>query len=244
MDKTKASQVTGKLIPHFDNLTLCANRFPMEISPGIKPYKPEKWPLVKDRVSYLLHISAGLDVLDVGCAGKKADGRIPDVATTLHHALKLVCKSLVGVDSDEGGIQLLAREGFEVTCDDVITMDLQRSFDLIIAGEIIEHLSNPESALKNLGKHLNKTGRLILTTCNPFYYRQQSKILRKGSIQVHPEHTAWYDPMTMGVLLNNAGFKIIKGAWLSSSKKWSPMVLLTNRRKYWNPNFLIEAGLK
>ena len=123
-------------------------------------------------------------------------------------------------------------------------MDLQRTFDLIIAGEIIEHLPNPGLALKNLGKHLKKTGRLILTTCNPFYYRQQSKILRKGHIQVHPEHTAWYDPLTMGVLLKNSGFKIIKGTWLSSSKRWNPMMLLANRRKYWNPNFLIEAGLK
>ena len=218
--------------------------FTMETNPGIIPCEPEKWPVVKDRVSYLIHVAAGLDVLDVGCTGKKADGRIPDVATTLHQALKPLCKSLVGVDSDEGGIKLMKRDGFKVTCDDIITMDLQRTFDLIVAGEIIEHVSNPGLALKNLGKHLKKTGRLILTTCNPFYYRQQSKILRKGHIQVHPEHTAWYDPLTMGVLLNNSGFKIIKGTWLSSSKRWNPMMLLANRRKYWNPNFLIEAGLK
>ena len=216
----------------------------METSPGITPYKPEKWPVVKDRVSYLVQLASGLEVLDVGCTGKKADGRIPDSAASLHQALKPVCKSLVGVDSDEGGVTHMASEGFKVICVDVSTMDLQRTFDLIIAGEIIEHLPNPGIALNNLGKHLNKTGRLVLTTCNPFYYRQQSKILRKEHIQVHPEHTAWYDPLTMGVLLNSSGFKVTKGVWLASKKRRNPMMLLANRRKYWNPNFLIEAVLR
>ena len=216
----------------------------METSPGITPYKPEKWPVVNDRVSYLKQLAANLEVLDVGCTGKKGDGRIPDVTTTLHQALKPVCKSLVGVDNDKSGIKIMEREGFKVICCDITLMNLQRTFDVIIAGEIIEHLSNPGVALKTLGKHLNKAGRLVLTTCNPFYYRQQSKIMRKGHIQVHPEHTAWYDPLTMGVLLNNSGFTVIKGAWLSSRKRWNPMMPLAYWRRYWNPNFLIEAVLK
>ena len=216
----------------------------METSPGITPYKPEMWPVVNDRVSYLKQLAAGLEVLDVGCTGKKADGRIPDVVTTLHQALKPVCKSLVGVDNDASGIKTMEREGLKVICCDITLMNLQRTFDLIIAGEIIEHLSNPGLALKNLGKHLNQTGRLVVTTCNPFYYRQQSKILRKGHIQVHPEHTAWYDPFTIGVLLYNSGFEVLKGVWLSSKQRWSPLTLLTNRRRYWSPNFLIEAGFK
>ena len=216
----------------------------METSPGITPYKPENWPVVNDRVSYLKQLAANLEVLDVGCTGKKADGRIPDVATTLHQALKPVCKSLVGIDNDASGIKTMEREGFKVICCDITLMNLQRTFDVIIAGEIIEHLSNPGVALKTLGKHLNKAGRLVLTTCNPFYYRQQSKIMRKGHIQVHPEHTAWYDPLTMSVLLNNSGFTVIKGAWLSSRERWNPMMPLANWRRYWNPNFLIEAVLK
>jgi 2-polyprenyl-3-methyl-5-hydroxy-6-metoxy-1,4-benzoquinol methylase len=216
----------------------------MKTSLRALPYKPEKWPLVKDRVSYLVQLAAGLEVLDVGCTGKKADGHFPDRAATLHQALKPVCKTIVGVDSDEDGIKLMAHAGFQVICDDIATMDLQRTFDLIIAGEVVEHLPNPGLALKNLGKHLNKAGRLVVTTCNPFYYRQQSKILRKGLIQVHPEHTAWYDPITLGFLLNRSGFQVIRGAWLSSRKRWNPMLLLAKRRKYWNPNFLIVATPK
>ena len=216
----------------------------METSSHTIPYQPEKWPLVKDRVSHIMQLAANLDVLDVGCTGTKADGRIPEVSSTLHHALKSVCKTLVGVDSDQEGVRLMTDEGFQVICDDITTMDLERTFDLVIAGEVVEHLSNPGLALKNLGKHLNKSGKLVVTTCNPFYYRQQSKIVRKGRIQVHPEHTAWYDPLTMGVLLNSSGFQIIRGFWLPLRKRWNPMIFLANRRRYWNPNFMIEATLK
>jgi 2-polyprenyl-3-methyl-5-hydroxy-6-metoxy-1,4-benzoquinol methylase len=216
----------------------------METTLSTLPSKPEKWPVVKDRVAYLIQLAAGLEVLDVGCTGKKADGRIPNAAATLHQALRPVCKTIIGVDNDEDGIKLMERAGFQVICADITTTDLERTFDLVIAGEVVEHLPNPGLALKNLGNHLSKTGRLVVTTCNPFSYRQQSKIVRKGLIQVHPEHTAWYDPLTMGVLLNSSGFQVIRGVWLSPGKRWNPMMFLTNRRKYWNPNFMMEASLK
>lgn len=137
----------------------------METTLSALPNQPEKWPLVKDCVAYLMALAAGLEVLDVGCTGKKADGRIPDVAVTLHQALKPVCKTIIGVDNDEGGIRILARASFQVIRADITTMDLERTFDLVIAGEVAEHLPNPGLALKNLVKHLSKTGRLVVTTC-------------------------------------------------------------------------------
>jgi SAM-dependent methyltransferase len=206
--------------------------------------KPEKWPVIKDRISYIRQRVTGLDVLDVGCTGKKANGRIPRANTTLHQSIKPVCKSLVGVDVDADGIRLMKQEGFTVLCDDITSMDLKHTFDIIIAGAVIEHLLNPGLALQNLGKHLRHTGRLVLTTCNPFYYRQQSKILRHGCIQVHWEHVAWYDPLTISVMLGDSGFSIIKGVWLSSQKGWNVMTLLAYWRRYWNPNFLVEATLR
>jgi 2-polyprenyl-3-methyl-5-hydroxy-6-metoxy-1,4-benzoquinol methylase len=206
--------------------------------------EPEKWPVIKDRISYIRQLSTGLDVLDVGCTGRKANGRIPHAGTTLHQAIKPVCKSLVGVDVDADGTRLMEQNGFTVLCDDITSMDLKHTFDIIVAGEVIEHLLNPGLALQNLGKHLRHNGKLLVTTCNPFYYRQQSKILRHGFIQVHREHVAWYDPLTISVMLDDSGFRIIKGVWLSSQKRWNIMTLLAYWRRYWNPNFLVEATLR
>jgi 2-polyprenyl-3-methyl-5-hydroxy-6-metoxy-1,4-benzoquinol methylase len=189
--------------------------------------QPEKWPVIRDRTSYIRDLARGLDVLDLGCAGKKANGRIPDPATTLHHAIEPVCKSLVGVDVDSEAVRRMTEAGFNALCDDITSMNLHHRFDLVVAGEIIEHLLNPASALRNLAKHLKEDGTLVLTTSNPFYYRQQSKILRRGHIQVHREHTAWYDPRTLSVMLHGSGFRL--------AKRW---------RKYWNPSFLVEAKLQ
>ena len=44
--------------------------------------------------------------------------------------------------------------------------DLNQKFDTIIAGEIIEHVDNPKQLVGFLYKHLNKKGRIILTTPN------------------------------------------------------------------------------
>ena len=206
--------------------------------------RPEKWPIIRDRVSYLKDLARGLEVLDVGCAGKKAGGRVPDPSSTLYSAIKPVCRSLLGVDIDREGVRRMAEAGFNVVCDDIGSMNLGRRFDLVIAAEVIEHLFDPGVALKNLGRHLKQNGTLVITTSNPFYYRQQSKILRRGHIQVHHEHTAWYDPQTLSVMLDGAGFAVVKGVWLASRKRWNLMTLLAYWRKYWNPNFLVEARLK
>jgi SAM-dependent methyltransferase len=209
-----------------------------------KGFHPEKWPLVNNRVEYIQNLARGLDVLDVGCTGIRADGRIPEPATSLHQAIRSASGSLLGVDVDPVGVKNLNDAGYRAVCADITTMSIPETFDLIVAGEIIEHLLNPGAALENLGRHLKKTGRLILTTPNPFHYRQQSRILRKGRIKVHTEHTAWYDPMTIGTLLSKTGYEIEKGAWIYSRHRSSFLGIIGKWRKYWNPNFLVVARLK
>lgn len=206
-----------------------------------KALDPQSWPVIHDRTLYLQKLAQGLDVLDVGCTGRKGSGRLPDHAGTLHHAIRPVCGSLTGLDIDAEGIDAMRAAGYRVVCGDVASVSLNRKFDLIIAAEVIEHLPNPGPALCTLKTHLKECGTLVITTCNPFYYRQQSRILRHGTIQVNAVHTCWYDPFTLERMLQSSGLTVIKGAWLPSKKRWSLMSFVTRWRKYWNANFLIEA---
>ena len=201
----------------------------------------KSWPVIRDRTAYIKQRVEGLDVLDIGCTGKKGDGRLPDHASTLHHALRPVCRSLTGIDIDAEGIGVMQDAGYRVVCGDVTSVRLHQKFDFIVAAEVIEHLTNPGLALKNLKEHLKENGILVLTTCNPFYCRQQSRILRHGTIQVNSAHTCWYDPRTIDGMLIRCGLTIIKGAWLSPHKRWNLMTCITRLRKYWNANFLVEA---
>ena len=199
------------------------------------------WPVIRDRTAYIKQRVEGLDVLDVGCTGKKGDGRLPDHVSTLHHALRPGCRSLTGIDIDAKGIGVMQEAGYRVVCGDVTSIRLHQRFDVIVAAEVIEHLTNPGLALMNLKEHLKENGILLLTTCNPFYYRQQSRILRHGTIQVNNGHTCWYDPRTVDGLLKRCGLTIVKGAWLSPHIRWNLMTFITRLRKYWNANFLVEA---
>jgi 2-polyprenyl-3-methyl-5-hydroxy-6-metoxy-1,4-benzoquinol methylase len=197
--------------------------------------------VVRDRTEHLKELARGLNVLDVGCTGRKGSGKLPVHADTLHHALRPVCASLTGLDIDAEGIEAMRTAGYRVVCGDVASARLDQTYDVIIAAEIIEHLPNPGVALCNLKAHLKEGGTLVVTTCNPFYYRQQSRIFRHAAIQVNAHHTCWYDPLTLARMLRSAGFVVVKGAWISPRKRWNPMTFAARWRKYWNPNFLVEA---
>jgi len=77
---------------------------------------PRSWPVIRDRTDYLKRLAAGLDVLDVGCTGKKGSGRLPIGASTLHHAIRPACASLTGLDIDAEGIEVMRRAGYRAVC--------------------------------------------------------------------------------------------------------------------------------
>ena len=62
-----------------------------------------------------------------------------------------------------------ARErGFDVRAGDAQALDLGRTFDVVWAGELIEHLSCAGAFLDGARRHLEPGGRLVLTTPNAF----------------------------------------------------------------------------
>src|SRR5512137_2694450 len=104
---------------------------------------PVSWPVIRDRIAYLKKLVRGMDVLDIGCTGRKGSGRLPDHTGTLHHAIRPVCASLTGVDIDAGGVEAMRAAGYRVVLGDAALVRLNHTFDVIIAAEVIEHLSNP-----------------------------------------------------------------------------------------------------
>lgn len=48
-------------------------------------------------------------------------------------------------------------------------MELKERFDTILAGEIIEHLDNPQAFLEGCYTILNPGGHLVISTPNPYY---------------------------------------------------------------------------
>ncbi|KKU98756.1 MAG: Methyltransferase type 11, partial [Candidatus Jorgensenbacteria bacterium GW2011_GWC1_48_8] len=79
-----------------------------------------------------------------------------------------------------------------------------RKFDLIIAIELVEHLSNPEKFIKNCFSILKPNGRVLITTPNKGYYR-------KGSIWISdlpPVHLFWLSPKTFNYIAEENGLNL------------------------------------
>ena len=139
-------------------------------------------------------------VLDVGCASH-------DHVETHVWIHKLLCEKarrVVGIDT-----RLPEEErAYNIVKADVETMELDEKFDLIVAGELIEHLSNPGAFLERARKHLKEGGRLVLTTPNPWdWTRFVRAVLRMPLIPVK-DHVCWYDEQMIANLGNRYGFKV------------------------------------
>ena len=88
---------------------------------------------------------------------------------------------------------------------DAQDFDLGRQFEVVFAGELIEHLDDVHGFLASVRRHLQPGGRLVLTTPNAFYVG--NFVYRFGGHgQVHPEHTCWYCEDTLRHVLWRNGF--------------------------------------
>jgi 2-polyprenyl-3-methyl-5-hydroxy-6-metoxy-1,4-benzoquinol methylase len=193
------------------------------------------------------YIGTGV-VLDIGCVdsrpsqGKTAE-RLRTRPNLLFRQIREVNSQLTGVDIDADGIEILRQSGYQVICDNAETMDLDQKFDVIVAGEVIEHLENPGAFLRNLREHLAPGGHLVITTPNPFYAKQTWKIWRHGQPSVHEDHTCWFDPLTLGQLLERTGFELIEGSWVQSKDSWFK-VWKALLRRYFSHSFIVVASAR
>jgi 2-polyprenyl-3-methyl-5-hydroxy-6-metoxy-1,4-benzoquinol methylase len=161
-----------------------------------------------ERIQRIMALVKDKDVLDVGCV----DHHVSKEAGThwLHRHIRYHAASVLGLDYDRAAVEALSTKGYEIVVGDAEDFELNRVFDLVIAAELIEHLNNPALFLACARRHLKEEGQLVLTTPNPFYPKRQFEILIRGRAEVHGEHTRWFCPQTLGVMLSNAGFRDVE----------------------------------
>jgi 2-polyprenyl-3-methyl-5-hydroxy-6-metoxy-1,4-benzoquinol methylase len=159
------------------------------------------------RTDEILKVVNGPDILDVGCAG-----HIPrtDSPHWLHGRLREKYPSLTGLDLNEKNIRLLQELGYErLYVDSAEDFSFQNSFDTIVAGELIEHLSNPGSFLNRCRAHLKNGGRVVLSTPYVFslLYILYAFLKYPNTCQ-NEEHTVWFCPKTLVELASRSGFRV------------------------------------
>ena len=159
-----------------------------------------------DRYKLIAEIVKGKRVLDVGCVDHSLKSR--DITMWLHHVICHNANYVLGMDYEKEAIDDLRKEGYNVICADATDFDLNEKFDVIVAGEFIEHLVNPGLFLQCARKHLEDDGILVTTTPNAqglIYFLQNLFI---GHEIDNPDHVCFHSPRTLSALLYRSGFSV------------------------------------
>jgi SAM-dependent methyltransferase len=174
--------------------------------------------LIQSRVGYICELADGKDILDVGVVEHVVEAA--DSETWLHGKLRARARTCLGVDILEEGIRRLRDRGFDVVCADLTQGPLDRTFDLIVCGEVLEHLPAPQVLVSNLARMLRAGGRIAVTAPNPWYLNTALKaILGRHPYPDSADHVCWFDPATIAELAERAGLKLAR--W-TGVEDWNP----------------------
>ncbi len=158
-----------------------------------------KGKIVKDRLKLIATYVKDKEVLDVGCAGCPYNPKkVP------FDIIKKYAKSYVGLDIRESDDEKIVQGDAETT-------NLNKKFDVIVAGDIIEHLSNQGLFLDNMARHLKQKGILIISTPNI-----KSRWIFSPT---NKEHTFWHSKQTFIQVVKRHGYKVKDFYYYFGNKK-------------------------
>jgi hypothetical protein len=148
------------------------------------------------RPAFILERVKGKVVLDVGATGQ------------MHAAIAKVATKVYGWDREDGpGVTGL-------NLDDVtLALPVYPDVQIIVLGEVLEHLSNPGWFLTRL--RAAYPCPTIISVPSAFSEAGRQMAL-KGIECVNLDHCAWYSPKTLSVLLTRAGYRIAEFAYYNA----------------------------
>ncbi len=188
------------------------------------------------RTEMLVQDCAAKRVLHLGCADfpfteeKLANG------TMLHGALKKVASELYGSDLHVASLSLM-RENFPncVFFEPRDTPgDIASKIDVVVAGEILEHVCNFSEFGTELRSYCKNHAELIVTTPNAYSFKGAARALAGREAQ-HPDHLSLSSPSTLKRLFGQFGFQCIAEQFYNSQSRGGSMSAVS---------FLIGQSLK
>lgn len=146
--------------------------------------------LYRDKIDWIVPKTKGKKVLDLGCVRHNIEETRK--SEWLHGLIVGVASDVLGVDYLVDEVKALQNSGYKVACANVETMDLPGKYEVVVAGDLIEHLNNFGLFLERVKHHLADDGIFVLTTPNPVNLMRFVRVLASGKPGANPEHTCWF----------------------------------------------------
>lgn len=168
-----------------------------------------------EKYARIVELCTGRRVLHLGCVGftdSPVEEKVRLAKSSLHQRLT-DCSDCTGIDLDGESVAQLQERGIfknvlvaDAEALDKLGLNLPQ-FDVAVAGDIIEHLSNPGKMLDGVKKRLKPDGLLVISTPNAFglpgYLRFIAGRYREGL-----QHVLAFNPIVLQQLLERHGYEI------------------------------------
>jgi SAM-dependent methyltransferase len=131
----------------------------------------------------------------------------------LHADLQGKCKELIGIDLDKSAIEVL-REVCHITdtiygnAEELDKLFPAGRFDTIIAGDVVEHMSNVGLFFNSARKVLKPGGELIITVPNAFSIKRILGAILLRQERNNPDHLYFFSAMTLRQAAHRFGYDL------------------------------------
>lgn len=192
------------------------------------------------RVPFILDRSKGKRVIHFGCTDHidVIHEKIKN-NTWLHGLLSSTCSDLAGIDINAEAIKVVKECGY----DQVFLVDIEKEevpeairakeWDLMVMGEIVEHVPNPVEFLSHIrSKFKGVVKELMITVPNALSYMNFHHSLRDVEV-INSDHVYWFTPYTITKVVDLAGYKVrsIHLVDHGAPSRWPMKTLRINRVK-------------
>jgi len=152
-------------------------------------------------------IGSGKKVLELGCA----TGRVSRLLKEIKNC------EVTGVEFSASAAELA-----HPYCADLLIGNLESSefcstiegqFDVILAGDVLEHLRNPEMALDHLKRNLSSDGYWVISTPNVAHWSMRRNLLLgkfdyTQTGMMDRTHVTWFTYKSLRQMLKDTGYKV------------------------------------
>lgn len=168
------------------------------------------------RWDFLISRCRGKVVLHLGCIGI-TEGSVEEKLRAMreqrviHALIREHSTQVVGIDYDRQTVDELRKLGYsEIVYGDVTRLKevpVDGTFDIVVCGDLIEHLSNPGDMLEGIKRFVTDRSDIIITTPNAFGGLHFFRYLA-GKYWEGDDHVLSFQAYTLENLLKRHGYTV------------------------------------